>query len=125
MSNNFFKGCPALMEDGRFLTDYRSATTREQYNKYRNGIVRDDDFRMFLQNNGTRLMDDAWKKNRTDNSCFPNDCIHMFPTRSTPGMLYDEMKIYNAVKTQRLAKPIPQCVTQPDYRASQTPETKW
>jgi hypothetical protein len=125
MSNNFFKGCPALMSDARFLTDYRTPTTREQYNKYINGIVRDDDYRMFLQQNGTKIMDDEWAKDKKNNSCFPNECIHMFPTRSTPGMMYDEMNLYNATRRGKLAKPLPVCSTQPDYRASQTTQTVW
>lgn len=122
MADNFFRGCPAKMEDARFITDYRSPTTREQYNKYINHIVRDDDYRMFLQQNATTIMDGEWKHLRKTQSCWTNDCIHTFPTRSTPGMLYDEMRLYDAVRLGKMRAP---CKWQPDYRASQTPTTRW
>ena len=48
--------CPAKMDDGRYLQDFRSATRRDQYNKYINGIVRDDDYRLYLQQNGELIM---------------------------------------------------------------------
>lgn len=49
--DNIFKSCPPKMEDGRFLTDYRTDSARNQYIKSINGLVRDDDYRIFLQQN--------------------------------------------------------------------------
>jgi hypothetical protein len=122
MTDNYFKGCPAKMGDARFLTDYRSSTTRDQYNKHINHIVRDDDYRMFLQKNGANIMDKEWTYLRKNESCWPNECIHIFPTRSTPGMLFEEMNLYDNVREKGCG---PKCKPQPDYRVSQTPDTRW
>lgn len=115
--DNFFQECPAMMSDGRIFTDYRSPARREQYNKTINGFVRDDDYRMFLQLNAEKIMDSTWDHSKKINSCFPNQCIHTFPTRSTPGMNYQELKLYNAVRSgQKQAK----CENLADYRMTIT-----
>jgi len=120
MSDNFFKGCPPVMEDGRLFTDYRMSHRREQYNKSINGIVRDDEYRLFLQNNAENIMDKEWEYNRANNSCFVNVCAHNYPTRTPPGALHEEMELYNAVKTGKPVRRPPVCEKFSDYRASVT-----
>jgi hypothetical protein len=126
--DNFHKECPARMEDGRFLTDYRSSNTREQYNKAVNGIVNDHEMRTFLQQNGEKIMDVEWNLFKTKNSCRTECCLHTLPTRATHGASYDELKLYNAVKTGALKKSdkrYPNCPAYNDYRMAHTDETKY
>ena len=94
--DNYFKECPAKMSDGRFLTDYRTATRREEQNKYVNGITRDDDFRLFQQLNANKIMEMTQDFNRQMNTCRPNSCIHNYPTRMFPGWFRQEIEKYNS-----------------------------
>ena len=122
--DNYFKMCPANMSDGRLFTDYRSATRREQYNKAINGFVRDDEYRLFLQNNGATLMDRTWDYTKKHNSCHPNVCIHTAFTRSSPREDYEEMQLYNNVREGKPTKISPKCHPMPDYRLTVTPGSK-
>ena len=126
--DNFHIGCPARMSDGRFLTDHRTANTREQYIKAINGFVNDDEFRLFLQKNGEQIMDKEWDVLRKKNSCHTECCIHTLPTRATQGQSYDELRLYNAVKTGKLKKndkDYPVCSAPNDYRMSHTESTQY
>lgn len=126
--DNVYKNCPPRMGDTRWMTDYRSANTREQHNKYKNGIVDDDEYRMFLQNNGTTLMDNTWQ-NLRGKTCRSEVCIHnKFPTRLSPGQFYEQLNLHDSVKTGKLQpsdKGYPICPPYNDYRASDTPGTKY
>lgn len=126
--DNVYKNFPPRMGDTRWMTDYRSANTREQNNKYKNGIVDEDEYRMFLQNNGTMLMDKTWT-NLKQKSCQSSVCVHTkFPTRLNPGQLYEQINLYDSVKTERLTtndNGYPVCPKYNDYRASDTPGTTY
>lgn len=118
MTDNFFKGCPPRMDDGRFITDYRPADTVNLRIMALNGIHRDDDYRMFLQKNASQIMDNQWRVTRQTQSCHTNACIHNYPTRSTNRMNYEELKTYNAVRSRQA--PPPPCRNLPDYRSTET-----
>ena len=123
--DNFYKDCPAKMTDARFLTDYRSANTREQNIKMINNFVNDDEYRMFLQQNAETVMDKEWGIIKTTNSCRTNTCIHSDPTRSNNGMIYNELKRYNAVRTGKSDQSNSSCPVLNDYRMSYTNGTKF
>ncbi len=74
--NNFFPSCPALMADDRIFTDYRSPIVREETNKRVANINRDDNFRMFLQQNGKNIMSNDWMNLEKMGKCFKNSCVH-------------------------------------------------
>ena len=80
--DNYFKDCPPKMDDGRYLTDFRPTSIREQFIKSINGIVRDDEYRNFLQKNGESIIDREWSALRktqschTNQSCTTNNCGH-------------------------------------------------
>jgi len=115
--DNYYKGCPPKMSDGRFLTDYRTAGTREQYIKTINGFVRDDEYRMFLQTNADRIIDRERHYIKVKNSCPTLTCVHKYPTRVTNGELHDEMKLYNNVQLGRIKfnnPKYPRCNNYPD-----------
>jgi hypothetical protein len=54
--NNVYKNCPAIMNDGRFLTDYSGANRTTYEIQKINGIPNSNVFRTFLQNNATKIM---------------------------------------------------------------------
>ena len=125
--DNYFKGCPPRMNDGRFLTDYRSQDTINQSIQKMNGIVRDDDYRVFLQQNAGTIMDRQWDISRKTQSCHTNACLHNYPTRTSPACNYAELKLYNDVRTNRLRKGdpgYPVCHNGADYRATVTANAK-
>jgi len=121
--DNFWNGCPPKMSDGRFLQDFRTSSRREQYIRTVNDLQSNDAQRSFYQNNGEILLDREWETLKKNNKCFHNCCIHSYPTRTTPGMLHDEMRIYNCVRKGQLAftdTEYPHCKLRKDYRLTQT-----
>lgn len=83
--DNIYNYCPAMMADGgRQFTDYKTATRRNEYIKYINGITRDDQYRVFLQQNGTQIQNNMWDYHKTYSSCRTTSCIHNAPTRDSP-----------------------------------------
>ena len=126
--DNFYKNCPPRMDDARFLTDYRIANTREQNIKMINGFVNDDEYRLFLQQNGEFIMDKEWTVIKGKNSCKTNCCIHTDPTRTNNGMLFKELKRYNTVRTGAITPNDPNypvCPNYNDYRMSSTANSQY
>jgi hypothetical protein len=111
--DNFFKGCPAKMSDGRLFTDYRTATRREEYVKYINDIVRDDDYRMFLQKNTDKITENEWEYLKKNKRCFVNNCVHNYPTRVVPPMFVEERNNYNQAAMKKATF---KCQNLEDYR---------
>lgn len=107
--DNYFKNCPPMMSDGRYMTDWRSDVRANEYVKFVNNITRDDEYRMFLIDNGELFMNTQWDalKNRT---CKNSKCIHNYPTRMLPNMFAMERK---ACINPQLAKT---CPVFKDYR---------
>ncbi len=69
--NQFYNyGCPAMMNDGRFLSSYVSAQTREDSFRNAYGLSSckydNNDSRLFKQQNATKIMN-AERKYITDN----------------------------------------------------------
>jgi hypothetical protein len=124
MTDNFFKGCPAKMSDARLFTDYRTPTRREEYIKYINGIVRDDDHRMFLQGNADVIMDKEWDYYRQNHSCWMSECIHTYPTRVYPPLFVEERIKYDNLSNPN-RKVIYKCTPKADYRATHTTGAKY
>jgi hypothetical protein len=116
MTDNYFKGCPAKMQDGRILADYRTATRREQYIKTINGFDNDNDYRWFLQNNADAIMDNEWTFYRKNFSCYPQYCFHNTGTRTTSQSNIAEMTTYNNIKTGKPVKVQPICESYDDSR---------
>lgn len=113
--DNYFQTCPPKMSDGRLFTDYRTAVRREEYIKYVNKILRDDDYRMFLQQGAEKIMDNEWKFLKQNNSCFVNECVHNYPTRVIPEMFNQEKRNYDmlANKSRNIKF---ECKNMNDYR---------
>ena len=116
--DNYFHHCPAKTI-GRDLGDYKTATRRNEYIKYVNGLVRDDQFRLFLQKNGNPILDREWKFYRKTQSCSPVNCVHNYPSRVGLRHMGQEMmaydSIYNPITNKALA-PMRRCIHYKDYR---------
>jgi hypothetical protein len=116
MTDNYWKGCPPKMSDGRFLTDYRTAVRREEYIKQLNGFIRDDEYRMFLVNNASDIANNTWSHLRQNNSCWLNECVHNYPTRVNPAQFVEERKNYDQLRKPHEPKFV--CKVYRDYRFS-------
>ena len=123
--DNIHKDSPAKMQDGRFLTDFRSPSTREEYSKKINNIVNSDDYRLFLQHNGEQIMDAVWEHALKLNTNRTNTCIHKSPTRSTSQMNHNEMALYNTVRSGSQQNDLSTCEIMNHYRLTDTKETKY
>lgn len=57
MDNRYYKhNCPALMQDGRFITNYMESRIFEQLIRNVNKINSAQEFKRFLQNNGDTII---------------------------------------------------------------------
>ena len=74
-SNNKFFDCPALMSDGRFITDYRSSNTVNDMIRISNNTLSSFEYRQFLTNNAEDIMkiNDDYLMNK--NSCSSEQLI--------------------------------------------------
>lgn len=116
--DNYFKQCPALMSDGRLFTDYRTPTRREEHIKYMNGVTRNDDYRMFLQQNAETIMDREWDSIKQTKSCNVNECIHNYPTRVNPPWFVEEINNFDSLPKKNRKKFT--CAPENDYRLTVT-----
>lgn len=118
--DNYFQNCPPMMEDqGRHLSDFQTATRRNEYIKYINDIWRDDQYRLFLQLNGQEILDREWAWHRKHNSCWVNDCVHNYPTRQPPRQFFQEREAYDSIynlQTNKQLEPMRRCWKLDDFR---------
>jgi hypothetical protein len=122
--DNFYQSCPPMMSDGRLFTDNRLATRRNEYVKYINNVVRDDVYRLFLQDNATKISDNEWSYHKKKNSCFQNKCVHVYPSRVYSPYFAQERKNHDAKPRPYIlskapivsAKEMSTCGNYPDYR---------
>ena len=119
--DNYYVNCPPKMNDGRFTTNYKTATCINEYIKYVNGITRDDDYRLFLQLNATKMMDSEWAYLRKNDSCWNNACVHNYPLRMDPrDFAQERLKANLLFQKQTLPNDL-QCPKYADYRLTETP----
>lgn len=116
--DNYYKTCPPKMSDGRHMTDYRPHVQVEEQIKYVNGIVRDDEARMFLQGNAEKIMNREWEYLRKNKSCWVNECVHKYSTFMNPQMFSEELHNYNSLSNPQ-HKPFV-CPVYDDYRLTMT-----
>jgi hypothetical protein len=71
----FQSGCPAVMSDGRFLTNHKSTHQLSHMMMKRNGIDDHHRYRHFLQKNGEQIMKSDITYQLKKNTCqFPYGC---------------------------------------------------
>jgi hypothetical protein len=117
--DNFYGNCPAKMDDGRFTTNYRTDSCINEQIKYVNGIVRDDDYRYFLQQNGQKLMDSEWAYLKKTFNCMNNACVHNYPLRMDPNNFRAEREKADLLfMSNDLPDPL-KCKMYADYRLTE------
>lgn len=114
--DNFFKNCPAVMSDGRHFTDYKTSSRRNEYVKYINNIVRDDEYRIFLQQNSESILDKEWSNYRKTMACKETECIHKYPTRTLPQLFGQERMAYDSQFNRNRPHQNNTCQNFQDYR---------
>jgi hypothetical protein len=73
MDNRYYcQDCPALMQDGRFITNYTPRRTFEQYIRSINNINSSQDYKLFLQKNAENIMNNERKFLKENNTCSVN-----------------------------------------------------
>jgi hypothetical protein len=122
--DNYYVNCPPKMNDGRFTTNYKTATCINEYIKYVNGVTRDDDYRLFLQLNATKMMDSEWAYLRKNDSCWNNACVHNYPLRMDPRDFSQERMKADLLFQKKVLPNNLQCPQYADYRLTETPMQK-
>jgi len=70
MDNRYYNyNCPALMNDGRFITSYVRSSTFDQYVRNINNINNSNEYRQYLQNNGYEITNNIKAYLRQNNTC--------------------------------------------------------
>lgn len=77
MDNRYFKhGCPPLMQDARFITNYMESRIFEQNIRSINKIDSAQDYRHFLQSNGDTIANRERAYQQQVNTCAVNgNCV--------------------------------------------------
>jgi hypothetical protein len=83
MDNRYWSyGCPSLMQDGKFITNYVRGKVFDQYIRNMNQIGGTHDFRNFLQNRGSEILKLERETLIKNNTCQVNGkCV---PLSGTP-----------------------------------------
>ena len=70
MDNRYHNyGCPPLMNDGRFISNYIRSSTYDQYIRNMNNIESSHDYRHYLQNNSNEILNKMKGYLRQHNTC--------------------------------------------------------
>ena len=73
MDNRYFNyGCPAINSDARNLTNYYPHRTFNQFIRKTNNLESAQDYRHFLQNNGSTIMQNEMNYFLDNNTCSVN-----------------------------------------------------
>jgi len=77
--NNKFQTCPAVMNDGRTFTDYRSSETLNSLLRTTNNVTNNYDYRRYLTTNASSIMNNCnnyYKEKLSCDSCIakPIEC---------------------------------------------------
>ena len=73
MDNRYFNhGCPALMQDGRFITNYIRGNVFDQFIRNVNEIKTGAEYRAYLQTQGDNIMNKERAYLMKNNSCSIN-----------------------------------------------------
>lgn len=70
--NNNFHDLPAIMNDGRMFTDYRSSQVREEIFKNKHCIGNENEARHYRMDNAEILMNDEWSYLKEKNAKYVN-----------------------------------------------------
>lgn len=116
--DNYFLDCPAVMSDGRLMTDYRASPIREKLFRRNNMLETDYDVRRFMTKNGESVINAEWNSIKQNKLCFPRKrCIHTnVTTKVSTERNNQEILMYNNLKPNTNMCP----VYENDYRMIST-----
>jgi hypothetical protein len=79
MDNRYYKyGCPALMQDQRFLTNYTRGRVFDQMIRKINSINSSQDYKLFLQQNSETILNKEYNALIKYNTCCVNGkCVKL------------------------------------------------
>ena len=106
-SNNKYFDCPARMDDGRAFTDYRASSTVDNMIRYSNNTMSSFEYRQFLINNASEIMNvtnNYIKEKVGCNSCdykplpFQTECVINSSTSKCKVVDPNGIGIYNKVQ---------------------------
>jgi hypothetical protein len=84
MDNRYFKdGCPPLMSDGRFITNYVESRVFEQQIRAINKLESAQDYKHFLQSNSETIMERERNYQLQNNTCSVNGACVPLSGRTT------------------------------------------
>lgn len=93
-------GCPALMSDARFITNYLPNRTVEQYIRAINKVDSAQDYRLFLQKNGDTIMNREREFMTKQNTCSVNgNCLSVNRDQYNTVINFDKNPYKNPFKT--------------------------
>jgi hypothetical protein len=118
--DNYFTDCPAVMNDGRMFTDYRSSQVREEIFRQKHCVITENEARTLRIENGEQIMDDEWEYLKQNKSCYANvnTCYHNNPKTATSTIENNaELLAYNGVIPMPPSPPTKNCA---DYRLTET-----
>ena len=70
MDNRYYNyGCPALMNDARFISNYVRSSTFDQFIRTSNNINTSNQYRHFLQDNAAEMINNIKAHQRNNFSC--------------------------------------------------------
>ena len=119
--DNYWKNCPAKGLDARGLTNYKSSSVNDEFIKYRYDIIRNDDYRNFLQKNAMSLADAEWAYLRATESCWNTACTHNYPLRMDPRKFVEERENTDLLFKSKVLPDSFKCRSFADYRMTATP----
>jgi hypothetical protein len=81
MDNRYYSyDCPPLMNDGRFISNYVRSSLFDQYIRNTNNLDSSQDFKDFLQKNGSTILNNIKSYYRKENSCsIGGKCLPISP----------------------------------------------
>lgn len=87
MDNRYFKnGCPPLMQDGRFITNYMESRVFEQFIRNVNNIGSAQEYKRFLQVHGDNIMNRERAYQESINNCAVHGkCVPLSGLSGTSG----------------------------------------
>ena len=118
--DNYYKNCPPRSYS-KGLTNYKNPAIFDEVIRNNNNIIRNDDYRLFLQMNGNKLMDTEWMHLRQTQSCWNNACVHDMPLRQDPRTFVEERDKANLLFKSTVLPQSVKCNQYADYRMTKTP----
>lgn len=92
---NMANSCPAKGMDSRHLTTYISQIEVAEIIKSRYNLKNNYEYTLFIQKNGSKIIEVMQEYHRNNSACFPNICTNNFETNISIKEMKEQMDAYN------------------------------